>query len=129
MRVVDDQELGRNLAVDASGKPTLIEIKGDLVLSYTNTDTGKSVVRHVDGHAFISYHPDKSETWVVYGPFAGAVRRNTANIFVPRMDQGVYIWSGVTVAEGPPPATPPSPATLVWTPPVENLCDTLRGAP
>jgi len=129
-RVVDDQEMARTLAVDASGKPTVTEIKGDLIMRYTNVDTGKSVVRHVDGHAFISVHPDESETWVIDGPFAGAVSRGSQVTFVPRLGLGSYIWSGVTVLDVPP-YTPPvsKPPTLTWAGPVENLCDTLSDDP
>jgi len=125
-QVVDDEEMGRTLAVDASGRPTLIEVKGDLIMRYIHVDTGKSVIRHVDGHAFLSFQPDGSQTMVIHGPFYGLIKTTSTTTFVPQLGLGAYIWSGTTVVEAPP---RPKPATLTWAGPIENLCDTLGGDP
>jgi hypothetical protein len=47
---------------------TITNITGNLVLSFTNEVTGKSIVRNVSGPTTETDHPDGSETFVGEGP-------------------------------------------------------------
>ncbi|WP_042414803.1 hypothetical protein [Streptacidiphilus anmyonensis] len=64
---VADREKIRTLAVDGSGAPTEQEITGQLVVRYTNESTGRSVDENLTGTAWLYYHADGSQTWVVSG--------------------------------------------------------------
>ncbi len=53
--IVQDQEQFRTLASYPDGDPKLQEFRGPLVVRYTNTSTGQSVVRDLSGYAWFHY--------------------------------------------------------------------------
>jgi hypothetical protein len=56
--IVDDQEQYRTLATYPDGSPELQEFRGPLVIRYTNTSSGASVVRDLSGYAWFHYDAD-----------------------------------------------------------------------
>ncbi len=57
-KVLRDGEYYRDVATYADGTPRIQQWKGPLVMRYTNTATGKSIVVDLDGKATITYYPD-----------------------------------------------------------------------
>ncbi len=58
--IVVDQEQERVLASYPDGDPKLQEFRGPLVVRYTNTSTGQSVVRDLSGYGWFHYGTDGS---------------------------------------------------------------------
>lgn len=58
--IVEDQEQQRVLATYPDGDPKLQEFRGPLVIRYTNTSSGASVVRDLSGYAWFHYGADGS---------------------------------------------------------------------
>ena len=58
--IVVDQEQERVLANYPNGDPKLQEFRGPLVVRYTNTSTGQSVVRSLSGYGWFHYGTDGS---------------------------------------------------------------------
>jgi hypothetical protein len=58
--IVDDQEQFRTLATYPDGSPELQEFRGPLVVQYTNTSSGASVVRDLSGYGWFHYGTDGS---------------------------------------------------------------------
>lgn len=115
--VVRDQEEIRTLAWDSAGNPTEQEVTGPLVFRYTDESTGASVVRNLDGTAWLFYHPDGSQTWVVVGHLGMGVHAGN-----PYQASGHYVLTGRLVlaihADG-------DPQVLLHRGPTEDLCTTL----
>ena len=57
-KVIRDGEYYRDVATYADGTPRIQHWRGPLVMRYTNTATGKSVVVDLTGRATITYYPD-----------------------------------------------------------------------
>lgn len=57
-KVLRDGEYYRDVATYADGTPRIQHWRGPLVMRYTNTATGKSVVADLSGRATITYYPD-----------------------------------------------------------------------
>ncbi|WP_394834520.1 hypothetical protein LVJ94_49300 [Pendulispora rubella] len=121
--LLDDQEMARTLATDAAGNVTIREVVGAIVFRYFNESTGRSVVRHVDGHAWLFYHPDHTETWVTQGPFAFAVTPSGRTTTTPSLGLGGYIASGTSILE-----VHGKNGHITWAGPMENICETLGDA-
>ena len=58
--ILVDQEQERRLASYPNGQPKLQEFRGPLVVQYTNTSTGQSVVRDLSGYGWFHYGADGS---------------------------------------------------------------------
>ena len=58
--ILVDQEQERVLASYPNGQPKLQEFRGPLVVRYTNTSTGQSVVRDLSGYGWFHYRADGS---------------------------------------------------------------------
>ena len=58
--ILVDQEQERILASYPNGQPKLQEFRGPLVVRYTNTSTGQSVVRDLSGYGWFHYGADGS---------------------------------------------------------------------
>ncbi|MEY9968011.1 hypothetical protein ABIA33_006091 [Streptacidiphilus sp. MAP12-16] len=115
--VVRDEERIRTLAVDAAGKPTEREVTGPLVFRFTNESSGASVVRNLAGTAWLYYHTDGSQTWVVVGHLGMGIKAGN-----PYQPPGHYVLTGRLILDihsnGVPQLVAHQGAT-------ENLCDTL----
>lgn len=67
---------------------TITEVTGNLVLSFTNTDTGETIVRHVSGPTKTVTHPDGTGTsvgegnnWWSAGPVSRSLGLNVPPLF------------------------------------------------
>lgn len=116
--VLQDKERVRTTERYADGSPRVQEFTGQLVMRFTNLDSGGSVVRNLTGRADVEYLPDGSWTMtLVGGHFAAGIR--------PGGDPGpgFYVVTGTKhqlVIE------PDGHRTLVpGDGPVEDVCDTL----
>ncbi len=120
--VVRDREFFRNVSFYADGTPKTQLWKGPLVMRYTNTETGDSVVRDISGRAVMDYAADgawKSIT-IQSGHFSGTLPAGS----LP--ERGLFVvggrWSSLTVNDD-------GSRTLVLGPrgTAENLCEDLAG--
>ena len=59
-RIEEDGERIRTTEVNADGTPAQQEVKGPLVVEYTNEDSGESIVRDLTGTALIDFAEDGS---------------------------------------------------------------------
>jgi hypothetical protein len=116
--IVKDEEWVRTLATDHAGNAIKLEFTGPLVIRFTNESSGASVVRNLDGTAWVTNHPDGSHTWLVNGHLSAGVPAGD-----PYLAPGEYIWTGRTGLQI-------HPGRLIEVlfhlgPPAENLCRTL----
>ncbi len=65
--VLEGKEQIRTLETFADGSPRVQEIVGQLVVRYTNVETGESVDRNLTGTAYIVFEPDGSFTLSLVG--------------------------------------------------------------
>lgn len=65
--IVKDEEEMRTDATYADGSPKVEEFRGPLVIKFTNTSNGRSVVRDVSGYALLHFGQDGSSTWFFNG--------------------------------------------------------------
>ncbi|RAG82511.1 hypothetical protein DN069_27030 [Streptacidiphilus pinicola] len=86
---VSDREEIRTLAVDSSGEPTEQEIKGQLVVRYTNESNGRSADENLTGVGWLYYHADGSQTWVISGHFGMGIHPGN-----PYSAPGYWILNG-----------------------------------
>lgn len=92
--IVQDEEETRVDATYADGSPKVQEFRGPLVIRFTNTSTGASVVRDVSGYALLRFGQDGSSTWFFDG--GGSIGVHTGNRTTP---PGSYILRGTFVLE------------------------------
>ena len=65
--VLSDHERIRTLETYADGSPRVQQVVGQLIVRYTNLDTGESVTRNLTGNGIIEYLPDGSFTLTLQG--------------------------------------------------------------
>lgn len=65
--IVEDEEETRVDAAYPDGSPKVQELRGPLVIRFTNTASGRSAVRDVSGYALLRFAPDGSSTWFFDG--------------------------------------------------------------
>ncbi len=115
---VRDRERIRTLATFADGKPRIQEVKGPLVVRYTNLDSGRSVRRNLTGRALVTYGADGSfKETLEHGHFAAGL--SASDLGGP----GFFVLTGsgfglAVAADG-------SRTLSLGTGRVENLCTTL----
>lgn len=90
--IVKDEEETRVDATYADGSPKIQEFRGPLVLRFTNTSTGASVVRDVSGYALLHFGQDGSSTWFFDG--GGSIGVHAGNTATP---PGSYVLKGTFV--------------------------------
>jgi hypothetical protein len=115
--IVRDEEETRTDATYADGSPRVEEFRGPLVIAFTNTSNGRSVVRDVSGYALLRFRRDGSSTWFFNG--GGSIGVHLGNRTTP---PGSYIVTGRFVLQNAADGTRtirPIHAS------VENLCTTL----
>ena len=87
--IVQDQEEVRTDAAYPDGSPRVQEFRGPLVIRFTNTGNGRSVVRDVSGYALLHFAKDGGSTWFFNG--GGSVGVHAGNTATP---PGSYILHG-----------------------------------
>jgi hypothetical protein len=92
--IVEDEEETRVDATYADGSTKVQEFRGPLVIRFTNTSTGESVVRDVSGYALLHFGQDGSSTWFFNG--GGSIGVHAGNTTTP---PGSYILQGTFVLE------------------------------
>jgi hypothetical protein len=115
--IVKDEEEVRTDSTYPDGSPKVREYRGPLVIRFTNTGNGRSVVRDVSGYALLHFKEDGGSVWYFDGGASIGVR--IGNKATPA---GSYILHGEFVLRLAPDGTRdihPIHAT------VENLCTTL----
>lgn len=115
--IVKDEEEVRTDATYPDGSPKVQEYRGPLVIRFTNTSTGASVVRDVSGYALLHFRQDGGSTWFFKG--GGSLGVHAGNTATP---PGSYILQGTfvfTIAADGTREIRPLHAS------VENLCTTL----
>jgi hypothetical protein len=115
--IVKDQEEVRTDATYPDGSPKVQEYRGPLVIRFTNTSNGRSVVRDVSGYAALYFKQDGGSIWYFDG--GGSIGVPIGNKAYP---SGSYILQGtfvLTLAADGTRDLHPVQAT------VENLCTTL----
>ncbi len=65
--IVEDQEEVRVDSTYPDGSTRVEEFRGPLVIRFTNTSTGRSVVRDVSGYALLHFGQGGGSTWFVDG--------------------------------------------------------------
>lgn len=118
--VVSDKERIRTLDTYSDGSPRVQQVVGQLVVRYTNTATGRSVVRNLTGNALIDYGTDGSFTLILKGGHFAAGLQPT-DVGGPAFL--VFTGSGHTLhiaANG-------SRTVTFGHGPVEDICQTLAG--
>ncbi|MFB9361275.1 hypothetical protein [Actinoplanes nipponensis] len=115
--IVADREWMRTPATFPDGKPQVQDFRGVLVIRYTNTGNGRSVVRDATGSIRVYSLPDGSRIQQLHGHNALPVR--AANTGFPGGD---YITSGDFVVIDRPGGVREIPVQLGT---MENLCKTL----
>jgi hypothetical protein len=90
--IVKDEEETRIDATFPDGSAKLQQFRGPLVIRFTNTSSGKSVVRDVSGDALIHFRQDGGSTWFFNG--GGSIGVHTGNTATPA---GSYIVHGTFV--------------------------------
>jgi hypothetical protein len=115
--IVKDEEEVRTDATYPDGSPKIQEYRGPLVIRFTNTGNGRSVVRDVSGYARLHFGRDGGSVWHFDG--GGSVGVPIGNTAYPA---GSYILHGrfvLTIGPGNTRDLRHVRAT------VENLCTTL----
>jgi hypothetical protein len=115
--IVKDEEEVRTDATYPDGSPKVQEYRGPLVIRFTNTSNGRSVVRDVSGYALLHFRKDGGSVWYFDG--GGSVGVPIGNTAYPA---GAYILHGrfvLTITAGNTRDFHHVHAT------VENLCTTL----
>ena len=115
--IVKDEEEVRTDATYPDGSAKVQEFRGPLVIRFTNTSTGASVVRDVSGYAMLHFAQDGASTWFFNG--GGSIGVHSGNRTTP---PGSYILRGtfvLTIASDGTRTIRPIHATS------ENLCTTL----
>lgn len=114
--ILKDGEETKIAATYPDGTTKVQLFRGPLVIKFTNTSTGRSVVRDVSGDAHIRYKKDKSQKWRLDGGLSVRIRSGDA------FPVGDYIMHGHFTFAIAPDGTRSFPH-----PPrhIENLCDTL----
>jgi hypothetical protein len=115
--VLRDHELIRTLSTQPDGSPDVQEIVGPLVFRFTNTATGRSVVRNLTGTGLIDHGTDGSFTLYLVGGHFGAGLAPGGPAFLYFTGSGHAL---VVAADG-------SRTPIFGHGPVENLCTTLAG--
>jgi hypothetical protein len=87
--IVEDQEEVRVDATYPDGSTKVEEFRGPLVIRFTNTSTGESVVRDVSGYAVLHFKQDGGSTWFFNG--GGSIGVHFGNKATP---PGSYILQG-----------------------------------
>ncbi|MGH3663373.1 MAG: hypothetical protein ACRDTQ_16150 [Micromonosporaceae bacterium] len=87
---IRDEVMYKVLETYPDGSPKREAYTGDLIIRYTNKDTGVSHDGDASGDAVIDYFQDGSQTWYVRGPVSVGVGEDNGNI--PR---GIWIIDGV----------------------------------
>lgn len=115
--VYDDERI-RTLATFPDGTPRVQEVDGPLIVRYTDTDSGATVVRDLTGRALVTYGPD--------GGFREILERGHLAVGLAATDSGgpgFFILSG-----GHPSIAVSADGSRVLTPGtarIENICTTL----
>jgi hypothetical protein len=88
--VVEDREFFRTTRTYADGSPREQVFRGDLVMRYTNTSTGSSVVHDLGGAGLFEYRADGSPASLtsLHGPFGATLTAGSAPA------SGIYVVSG-----------------------------------
>ena len=119
-QVVSDKERIRTLETFADGTPRVQQVVGQLLVRYTNTATGESVVRNLTGNGIVEYSADGSYTLTLQGGhFAVGLQPTDPG------GPGFFVFTGsghslAVAADGT--------RTITYGHgPVEDLCQTLAG--
>jgi hypothetical protein len=115
--IVADQEQYRTLSSYPDGDPRLQEFRGPLVIQYTNTSTGASVVRNLSGYAWFRYGSDGS-----IRAFIASHIGLTVDVGNAGFPAGEWVLSGQSVVSVS--STGAISARLIHAT-AENLCQTL----
>ena len=115
--IVKDEEETRIDAAYPDGSAKVQEFRGPLVIRFTNTGTGASVVRDVSGYALIHFRQDGGSTWFFNG--GGSIGVHAGNRATPA---GSYIVQGTFVVTFAPDGTRDIHLVHARS---ENLCTTL----
>ncbi len=116
--ILRDREEIRTLSTYPGGSPELQQIRGPLIVRYTNTSSGESVRRNLTGRATVRYGTDGSFTiTLASGHFAAGLAATDPG------GPGFFVLSGhghslAVAADG-------SRVLSLGTGRVENICDTL----
>ncbi|SDP69943.1 hypothetical protein SAMN04489867_3520 [Pedococcus dokdonensis] len=88
--VVEDREFFRTTATYPDGSPKEQVFRGDLVMRFTNTSTGASVVHDLGGTGVFAYEPDGSPASLtsLHGPFGATLTAGSTPA------SGIYVVSG-----------------------------------
>ncbi|MGF1430345.1 hypothetical protein [Kitasatospora sp. LaBMicrA B282] len=89
--IVSDGEEVKTAATYPDGSPKKLLFRGPLVVSYTNLDTGRTVVRDQSGRGALSYLPDGSHLWVIPPASHLSVTVHPGD---PYLAPGEYLYSG-----------------------------------
>jgi hypothetical protein len=92
--IVKDEEEVRTDATYPDGSAKVQEFRGPLVIRFTNTGSGRSVVRDVSGYALLHFKQDGGSTWFFDG--GGSIGVHLGNKATP---PGSYILQGKFVFE------------------------------
>jgi hypothetical protein len=116
--VLSDKERIRTLETNSDGSPRVQEIVGELIIRYTNVETGEFVDRNLTGTALVEYLPDGGFTLSLVGGHMAVGLQPT--------DEGgpaflVFTGAGHSVAF----AADGTRTVMFGHGPVENLCETL----
>lgn len=88
---VEDREFYRDVAFYPDGDVYKQQWKGPLVIEYTNTETGTSVVRDISGRSTYEYYPDGSphSLTIQNGRFGASLQDDSMG-----PGKGLYVVSG-----------------------------------
>lgn len=88
--VVDDAERYRTTATYPDGSPKTQVFQGTLVMSFTNTTTGSSVIHDLSGEGVFEYNADGTPASLTstHGPFGATLPAGSTP------DTGIFVLSG-----------------------------------